>query len=266
MILQLFDMAGVSSLTSRLLNDSGFQSVTLYRGKDDPYQISKYYSSRKISNNPILMMIQLIVILLQLRPRIIVIHYHQPMVPVVKLICLLLRIPSKVLMQYHGSDFRIHGVKSYIPLLANGTIGVTWDVVPDGGNLLENVVDEELFYPDYQFGSDQRALFIKMKPLDCSWLADGQAQIMGLELEEFDPKTDAFLHWYMGKYLRRFGFYFDMKGLDALSKTACEALACGLIVVNEMGDFIYPLDLDNKFKIERLVEYYDKLERKTINR
>lgn len=261
MIIHIFDMAGVASLTSRLLNDSGFQSVTLYRPKDDPYAISEYYSSRKIANNPIRMMIQLIVILLQLRPRIIVVHYHQPMVPVVKLICLLLRIPSKVLMQFHGSDFRLHGVKSYIPVLTDGTIGVTWDVVPDGGILLENVVDEELFYPAIKPENDYRALFIRSKPLDCFALALWYEKVFGLHLEVIDgiSKQGIHLYKYMGNWLRTYGFYFDMKGLDALSKTACEALACGAIVVNEMGAFTYPFDLDNKFKIERLVEYYDRL-------
>lgn len=255
MILQLFDMAGVSSLTSRLLNDSGFQSVTLFREKDDPYAISEYYSSRKIANNPILMMIQLIVILLQLKPRIIVIHYHQLIVPWIKLMCLLLRIKSQLIMQYHGSDYRLHGVKPYVRFSTARTIGVTWDVVPVGGNLLENPVDEELFYPDYTVDTSRRAFFRPAKPLDCSWLADWYAQVFGFQLTYLATHTP---YRYMGMVLRLHGWFFDMKGLDALSKTACEALACGAIVVNELGFFTYPNDVSNEHKIERIVEYYEQ--------
>lgn len=267
MILQLFDIAGVASLTSRLLNDSGFRSVTLYRQKDDPYSISSYYrdAAHRISNNPLVMMIQLIVILLQLRPKIITIHYHQLMVPVVKLFCLLFGIHCKLIMQYHGSDFRLHGVKSYIPLLTFDTIGVTWDVVPQYGTKLENPIDDELFYPNTNIKNwmrySNRALFIKMKPLDCLWLADWYAQVFGFELESFDVmnRWDILDHRYMGDFLRSYGWYFDMKGLDALSKTACEALACGAIVVNEMGAFTYPNDVNNELKINRIVKYYGKL-------
>lgn len=262
MILQVFDMAGVSSLTSRILNDSGFRSVTLYREKDDPYSISEYYSSYRIANNPILMWIQLIAILLRLRPRILVVHYHQIMVIPLRLLCLLLWIRCKIIMQYHGSDFRLHGVKSYIPLLTNGTIGVTWDVVPVGGKLLENPVDKELFYPDIKPENDYRALFIRSKPLDCFDLALWYEQVFGLNLEVIDGinKQGIHLYKYMGNWLRSYAFYFDMKGLDALSKTACEALACGAIVVNELGFFTYPNDVNNELKIEKIVDYYDRLE------
>lgn len=264
MILQLFDMAGVSSLTSRIMNDSGFQSVTLFRGKDDPYEISSYYSSRKLSNNPILMLIQLIVVIMQLRPKVLVVHYHQLIVPFVKLICLLIGSRTRIIMQYHGSDYRLHGVKPWIRFLTYGTIGVTWDVVPPGGVLLENAVDEDLFYPDYQWGADRKALFIKMKPLDCSWLADWYAQVLGFKLEIMHgiDQGDILDYRYMGHYLRGHGWYFDMKGLDALSKTACEALACGAIVVNELGFFTYPNDVNNELKIEKLVDYYDDLSAK----
>lgn len=264
MILQIFDMAGVSSLTSRLLNDSGFRSVTLYRQKDDPYEISSYYSSRKISNNPILMWIQLIAILFQLKPKVIVCHYHQIMVIPLRILCLLLWIRCKIIMQYHGSDYRLHGVKSYIPLLTDGTIGVTWDVVPQHGVLLENAVDEELFYPDIKPENDYRALFIRSKPLDCFALALWYEKVFGLHLEVIDgiSKQGIHLYKYMGNWLRTYGFYFDMKGLDALSKTACEALACGAIVVNEMGAFTYPNDVNNELKIERIVNYYDELSTK----
>lgn len=254
-------MAGVASLTSRLLNDSGFKSVTLYRPKDDPYSISEYYSSRKISDNPILMMIQLIAILLRLRPRILVVHYHQIMVIPLRFLCLLLWIRCKIIMQYHGSDMRLHGMKSYIPKLTHGTIGVTWDVVPAGGTLLENAVDEELFYPEHNLRHSQKALFFRVKPLDCLWLAEWYAKVFGLQLSCYDlVEYDQWIPYlHMGNFLRQFAFYFDMKGLDALSKTACEALACGAVVLDEMGKWIYPLDVNNELKIERIVEYYDKL-------
>lgn len=260
MILQVFDMAGVSSLTSKILNASGFQSMTLYRPKDDPYSISSYYSSRKISNNPILMMIQLITILLQLRPRIIVIHYHQILVIPIRLFCLLFGIRCKVIMQYHGSDFRLHGVKSYIPLLTHGTIGVTWDVVPIGGVLLENAIDEALFYPEHNLRDSQQALFVRSKPLDCFDLAIYYAKVFGLNLEVIDGIDKQGIHEYqfMGNWLRSYAFYFDMKGLGMLSKTACEALACGAIVLNELGKWTCPLDINNKLKIERIVKYYGK--------
>lgn len=257
LILQVFDMAGVASLTSRILNDSGFKSVTLYREKDDPYQISEYYSSKKISNNPVLMLIQLIVILLQLRPKIVVVHYHQIMVIPIKLICLLIGCRTKIIMQYHGSDMRLHGMKPWILPLCHGTIGVTWDVVPQGGVLLENAIDEELFYPEHNLRNSQKALFFKSKPLDCSWLANWYAKVFALHLDDWGGVEGFLRYRYMGVLLRQYAFYFDMKGLDALSKTACEALACGAIVLNEHGKWTYPLDVNNDLKIEKIVDYYE---------
>lgn len=256
MIIQIFDMAGVASLHSQILNDSGIPSLTLYRPKDDPYQISEYYRSEIISNNPVKMLLELIVILFRLRPKVLVIHYHQIMVPILRIICLLIGLRCQVVMFYHGSNSRINSLKPYIPYFAHHLAGVTQDICTGQMTLLENPVDQELFYPDHSVKNCKKAVFHRSKPLDCTELAHWYAKILGLQLEclAYCP------HEFMGDLLREYAFYFDMKGLDVLSKTALEALQCGAVVLNEKGKWTYPLDVNNQLKIERIVSYYAQIQ------
>jgi hypothetical protein len=252
-------MAGVASLTAKICNQAKMPSICCYRPKDDPYQISQYYRSSRISNNPAKMLIQLIVIILQLKPRIVVIHYHQ-IVLFLRLFTTLCRLNITYIMQYHGSDIRIHGKKWYSKLLAHRFIFGTTDII-DGklrnGTLLENPVDEELFYPT-KFRKGGTAVYLRMKPRDCLQRALSYAEIYNLTLEVFDVmyRKEILDYRYMGQFLQQCHYYFDFKGLLPLSKTALEALACGCIVVDEAYQWVYPYQINNDAKIRRIVTYY----------
>jgi hypothetical protein len=259
MILHVFDMAGVASLTAKLCNQAKMPSICCYRPKDDPYQISAFYRSSRISNNPAKMLIQLLVLLLQLKPRIVVIHYHQ-IILFLRLFTTLCRLNITYIMQYHGSDIRIHGKKWFVELLAHRFIFVTTDIIDgklENGTLLENPVDQDLFYPTGL--ADSQALFIVPKlNADCSYLsACDYAFLYNIPLtivENPIPYQD------LKYYFHRHHWYFDMKGLaPQLSKTALEALACKCSVLQEDGRWIYPYQIDNDAKIKRIVKYYEQL-------
>jgi hypothetical protein len=158
---------------------------------------------------------------------------------------------------------RIHGKKWYSKLLAHRFIFGTTDII-DGklrnGTLLENPVDRDLFHFNYREKWKQdpsKALFWKTKPTDCTFAALDIAAIWGFLLC-YNPLHVPYAT--LGATLRQFHYYFDMKGLaPQLSKTALEALACGCIVVQEDGNWIYPYQIDNQAKINRIVTYYEKI-------
>jgi hypothetical protein len=127
--------------------------------------------------------------------------------------------------------------------LANGIVVATPDLLSqvEGAAFIPNPVDTEHFFPDRsenRLVSDKEALTMDTEATDCN-LAMQQCRQnnIRLSIDVYDRMKGPIMYKDMPQFLKKYAVYVDIRYVNGqilpnLSKTALEALACGLRVLN----------------------------------
>ncbi len=173
------------------------------------------------------------------------IHYHDVFIPFIKK---LYRNNKLIIMHYHGSDIRNKWEKrSKYWKKADIILVSTKDLLdgsPENTVFVPNPVDVDLFYPMEKSRKKGTALFFydrtpKLR-YSLPW-AINIARKMGLELTVINREINPISYKRMPYILNKYEYFIDHKYVPALSKTALEALACGLKVIRWDNKVIHGL-------------------------
>ncbi len=192
------------------------------------------------------------------------IHSFDRIVPLLKLIY------SKklIVLHYHGSEIRDQWIKKRkywekADLVFYSTPDLLDSETPESASYIPNPVDLDLFTASKSERAQGTAAHFSYRADD---LARGYAVNYGLKLEIYDKnKHGSMPHVNVPEFLRRFEYYIDVKRdpdgdlfTIPLSKTALEALACGLKVINWEGKEIDGLPIENNPKnvVKMIFEKY----------
>jgi len=163
-----------------------------------------------------------------------VVHVHSldKLVPWLKAIY-----PNKpVILHYHGSEIRgkwkeraCYWRRADLVLVSTPDL---LEGAPRGVTYLPNPVDLELFKPLPGLREEGTALYIikHQEGEDLSWVRKVASKLK-LKLTVRDRISDPIDYVDLPTYLNKFEYYIDRNYVRSLSKTALEALACGLKVV-----------------------------------
>jgi len=192
------------------------------------------------------------------------VHYHDVFIPFLKLLY-----PNKpVVLHYHGSDIRGRwGERRRFWSKADAIIVSTADLLrgaPDNAQHIPNPVDTDLFFPTDSDVPPDKALYFEY---GANEEAKELAERFNLKLDIMERNVP---YLKMPETLRGYRWYIDVKRVGGRllcnpenigSKTALEALACGLKVIRYNGQVL--TDLLPKHRPENVVEtvkaIYEKL-------
>lgn len=230
-VLHIWNTAGVSSILAKYQKRLfGWNSWVVMRKKFDLFGLTTYGDA--FDCGTILFYIK--AILKSINYDLIHIHSLDKMVKFSKII-----FPrKKVVLHYHGTDIRGKwDEKRKYWKLADMIIVSTPDILegaPEGTIYLSNPVDTDLFKPIPSLRKKNTALFVLIrKPSsegNLEW-AEKTAKDMDLELTILDRDNAPVPYEELPEYLNKFEYFIDRKKILSLSKTALEALACGLKVI-----------------------------------
>lgn len=265
-ILHLWDQAGVAFVLAKYQRLLGYDSKTIMVREFDKYGIGKFYNEY-IDHTTKEEFIQRS---LEEARYADVLHVHSRSDMVVKLRKYFGK-SKKIILQYHGSDFRgikkqklphrsklsdlaVRGIFAYRRMrdkilriqlnaqrMADAVIVSTPDLLPLVSNAIyiPNPVDTDHFTPHVTRKENKKnAVTFKTEVTDAQWLLDHcKYNNIRLDIEVYDRSKTPIMHANMPEFLRQYAVYVDIKYvneqvLQALSKTALEALACGLMVLD----------------------------------
>jgi len=253
--LNIGDTAGVASLLSKYL--SAFYSIESqvvgYRHLDT-MGITAFYGGKLLPRSRLT------------NARLLLIASRFPAVHLHVHVDLALRLRSiypgkKLIVHWHGEELRLRGWRgvSSITRAADATFVSTQDLLhgaPEGVVYLPNPVDTEHFRPMPSLRRQNSALYLvkRQRNEDTEW-ARRLASRLGLELEVRDRVADPVDYGRMPELLNRYEYYIDRNYIQSLSKTALEALSCGVKVIDWKEDVVTALPEDHRPKnvVERFV-------------
>lgn len=154
---------------------------------------------------------------------------------------------KKIIIHYHGTDIRggWNDMRKYWEP-ADSILVSTLDLLegaPEKAIYLPNTVDTDIFKPILGLMKPNTALFFFIQRTDiqeksalCSSIenlewAENISKDMDLELTILDRDNAYVPYPELPEYLNQFEYFIDRKQYSSLSKTALEALACGLKVI-----------------------------------
>jgi len=288
-ILHVFEQAGVSGLLAREQRKRGYVADVIMMDGYDPFKQSSFYNAQFVGFRQMLWLekIRFIGIAIKLVNKIIrklvfciyvarlshfydVIHIHS----FYWTSFLMSRSKPKV-FHFHGDDvrrkpsFRSKFTKWITSLWLWVNHYQTFYVsTPD---LLEdlpravwipNIADPELFKPLEHKKNSKAVYFHNWHEGSCS-RAFRLAKEHGWELTVFNRTKggNKILFEDMPNVLGQFSFLIDRANIKSLSKTALEALACGLIVVNHEDQFVASLPEchDQEKGVDQVIKIYERL-------
>lgn len=173
----------------------------------------------------------------------------------------------KVVMHFHGEDVRLKGWDALrqVTERADLTLVSTQDLLkgaPQDVFWLPNPIDIEHFKPMPSLRTAGTALyFVKHQQGEDSLWPQKVANRYGLKLHVHDRVTSPITYSQLPQFLNRFEYYIDRNYISSLSKTALEALACGLEVIawNEEIMQELPETHEPRNVIEKLWSLYQKM-------
>jgi len=237
-ILHIWNTAGVGSIIAKYMDKTfGTESWVIMRKRFDKFGFTTYGECWDCRGK----IFTLKSLLKARKYDLIHVHAFDRIVPLLKLLY-----PKKpVVLHYHGTDIRgkAEERKRYYRK-ADFIIVSTPDLLetlPDA-TYIPNPVDTELFYP--------RNIYEPKTSFHISYRADElakkYAKQYNLKLYIHDRETAPIPHIKFPDVLSKYEYYIDVKRFidgkiaTALSKTALEALACGLKVINWNGEIVHP--------------------------
>ena len=234
----MWDIAGVGSLISKTQRELfGWDSRVIIRYPYDPYGIVSYYGGR-IYRCPA-SAFKAISLIKSLACDIVHIHSLDTYVPMLSRVKL-------TILHYHGSDIRGKwSQRSSCWEKARKVLVSTTDLLegaPTNVTYLPNPVDTDFLTPRPELRVDGTAVHLTANPQDIAW-ARSKAEEMDLCLTLLGRK---FRYENMASVLAPFEYLIDRTSVKSLSKTALEALACGLKVVAWDGNTVHELPQEHK--------------------
>jgi glycosyltransferase involved in cell wall biosynthesis len=239
-VLHIWNTAGVASVIAKYMDRIlGTESLVVHRKAFDRYGVTTYGELWDCGAK----VFALRCLLLARRFDIIHVHSLDKLVPFLKILY-----PGKpVILHYHGNDIRNKwSLKRKYWSKADAILYSTPDLLnhetPKLAVYLPNPVDTDLFhkFPD-TFRKSRTALAFKYH-LDID-KANSYAKKYGLSIEFLERNIP---HNKMPEILNKYEYYIDQTQIPSLSKTALEALACGLKVIRWDGEIIEGLPEEHK--------------------
>lgn len=168
-----------------------------------------------------------------------------------------------LVIHYHGSEIRGKwDARSKYWSIADIIMVSTPDLLegaPSRAIYLPNPVDTLMFRPKPKLRRKNTALYIikHQEGEDLEW-PKKIAERMNLKLTMLDRKKTPIPYLMLPDFLNKFEYYIDRNYIPSLSKTALEALACGLKVIRWDEKIISGLPEEHKPEnvISRLCEIY----------
>src|SRR5215831_8922847 len=271
-ILHVFDVAGVAFVLAKFQKLQGHESKVITTGSSDKYGIKDFYRDGNIfvkSENELLKdsliyarsadVIHIhgrIDALLFLRNELglsktIILHYHGTDIRGLKKI----KLPHRSSL----SDLAIKSIHKYRRIrdkmllrsrlhekaqkMSNGVIVATPDLLSraKGAVFIANPVDTEHFFPDISNNrtlSGRDALTMDTEATDCNLTMQYcRKNSVSLNIDIYDRMKKPIMYRDMPIFLKRYAVYVDIRYVNGqilpnLSKTALEALGCGLRVLD----------------------------------
>jgi hypothetical protein len=258
-VVHVWNTAGVACILAKWLRKQGIQSRVISKGLSvhDPFHYLDYYGEVPVytSNNTVFM--DNVNSLIQNAN---IVHLHS----VPELIAPMKKKGKKVVMHYHGSELVLKGVTTDNPdkiLLSSPNL---LDYCPEG-TVIPNPVDTELFHDIGKRGD--KWLMFKIRYLDMGFIEN----YLGTEFssrEVIDRDANPMLYKHMPEILQKYCGYIDIKFdkdyghlVKVPSRTALEALACGLPVVNWEKKIVRGLPEEHKPEnvVKQLIGIYKEL-------
>ena len=235
-ILHVWNTAGVASLIAKFM-DRLYQteSEVIMRKKFDKFGLTTYGECWDCRGKVF------IVKALWKARRYDIIHVHalDEIVPLLKLLY-----PKKpVVLHYHGTDIRGKAKERYRYYRKADFIIVSTpdllETLPDA-TYIPNPVDTELFWQLSRHDDNSAVYIIKHQPGEEIEWAKKMAEKYELNLSLRDRVKNPVPYLELSEFLNQFSYYIDRNYIKSLSKTALEALACGLKVINWKGEIVKP--------------------------
>jgi glycosyltransferase involved in cell wall biosynthesis len=296
-ILHIWDQAGVAFILAKYQNLQGQYSKAIKVGEYDKFGINRFYNEY-IINAPKKEFVQRSLeeaqsadiihvhsrsdMVIRLRNKFgnskkIILHYHGTDIRGIKK----LNLPHRSKL----SDLAVTGVFTYTRVrdtilkkrihsqaqrLTDAVIVSTPDLLPlvSDAIYLPNPIDTDHFAPDKIFSKveRERALTMDTEAIDIGLALDYCKQHhVNQEIDVYNRIKDPIMYEDMPAFLKKYGLYVDIRYVDGkilenLSKTALEALACGLDVLDYKLNRRYGLPDEHAPKnvISRLETIYSR--------
>jgi|Deesub1362B_J571_1020462.scaffolds.fasta_scaffold07581_2 hypothetical protein len=250
-VLHIWNTAGVASTLAKWQKKLfGWDTWVVTRKNFDKFGLTIYGETW----NTLAKVFKAKILLLSRKYDIIHVHSLDEIVPLLKKIYR----KKPVVLHYHGTDIRnLWKEKSNRWSKADLLLVSTPDLLeraPKHAIYLPSPIDTDLFKP-LRLHNDNTALYIEYNARD---LAEFYAEKYGLKLTIHDRSSDPIPYSQMSKFLNEFSWYIDTRRdkngnlLKNLSKTALEALACGLKVIEWDGKILN--ELPDNHKPEQVVK------------
>jgi len=256
-------MAGVACIFAKWLRYTGYSSAVVSKStiQHDPFEFLEFYREYGVNSNDNR---DLYTIMDSLARKAEIVHIHG----IPSLVSHFRNMRKKVVLHCHGSE---------IVMQTNAVAESNPDaLIVSTKNLLEydktgkaiwipNPVDTEIFAPKDVSGSGW--LMFKIRYLDMDWITKYLGASFS-NVEVYDREANPILYRDMPDFLRRYYGYIDVKYdknyghlVKEFSKTALEALACGLPVVNWNKDIVRELSEQHKPEnsVKKLIEVYESI-------
>jgi len=260
-ILHVWDTAGVASVLSKYLRKNyHVKSTVVNINHLDPFNITTFYGGRHYPNTTLttikFLMKGLTYNIIHVHSAYRFVRYFKRLYPY-----------KKVVMHFHGEDVRLAGWDNLKEILEKADLILIstpdmLDGAPSNVFWLPNPVDTEHFKPIPSLRNAGTAVyFVKhQRGEDTNW-PKKVAKRYGLKLYVHDRKINPITYSQMPIFLNAFEYYIDRNYIPSLSKTALEALACGLKVITWNDEVVQKLPEEhNPVKVVRkLWSLYQKL-------
>lgn len=266
-VLHIWNTAGVGSILAKYQRKIlGWNTFLITRKKYDFYGFTTFGKTSMLPSKLFAVKV------LSIIPKADIVHIHSlhRLVPIIRRIY-----PKKpIVLHYHGSEIRGKWKsKEMYWIYADAVLVSTPDLLagaPRHVIYLPNPVDTELFrpMPEYRI-SENIGIFIHRGYTDYDEAIRKTAEIAKkIKIKVFihDSLNKPIPYLLMPKFLNKFNYFIDRWWINSLSKTALEALACGLKVIRWDGKVIQGLPQEHKpeYVVRKLARiYYEVLSKYT---
>jgi len=234
-ILHVWDVAGVSSILAKYQAEMGHETKVMMLKKNDPMGVASFY------NKPYdIRARDFVRKVIKEAANYDVIHVHNisEILPFIKL-----RYPRKrVIIHHHGFTSAMKKFTKLTHRFADDIFIATEDLQPlfPKAHYIPTPVDTRHFKPDPNVKPTKGNLAFHSKHLDMQKFNE---HTFGIDIDIIDRDRHPVQYKDMPYLLRTYSTFYDVKFLPqglgtVLSKTAYEALACGLTVINSYGNRI----------------------------